>query len=145
MESLSAQTTLAALGMRTLLPVSYEEAMARIPAALKEQGFGVLTEIDVKATLKQKIGADFRKYAILGACNPSLAFRALGAELELGLLLPCNVIVYEEPEQGGTIVSIVEPLAMMGMMNLPAVQPVAQEAHERLHKVLDALGGVIQK
>lgn len=133
-----------ALSMRTRLDLPYEEAMSVVPAALKEQGFGVLTEIDVKATLKQKIGADFRKYSILGACNPSLSHRALGTELELGLLLPCNVLVYEEPEQGGTIVSIVEPLTMLSMMDVPALQPVAQEAHDRLSKVLYALGGEIQ-
>ena len=134
----------AALSMRTRLNVSYEEAMALVPAALKQQGFGVLTEIDVKATLKQKIGADFRKYTILGACNPALSHRALSTELELGLLLPCNVLVYEEPEQGSVIVSIVEPLAMLGIMDVPALLPVAQEAHDRLSNVLNALGGEIQ-
>ena len=126
-------------GFRTKLDLPYEEAVEKVTAALKEEGFGVLTEIDVKATLKQKLDVDFRKYAILGACNPPLAHRALTAELEIGLLLPCNVIVYEE--EGGSVVSIVDPIAMLGVVENPGLQPVADEARARLERVAKALGG----
>ena len=100
--------------LRVHLDLPYEQAIERVTAALKEEGFGVLTEIDVKATLKKKLDADFRKYVILGACNPPLAYRALSTELEIGLLLPCNVIVYEE--NGGSVLSIVDPVSMLGVV-----------------------------
>ncbi len=125
-------------GLRAKLDTSYETAVERTTAALKEEGFGILTEIDVKATLKQKLDADFRKYVILGACNPSLAHRALSTDLEIGLLLPCNVIVYEE--DGGSVVSIVDPLLMLDVMENPDLDPVAQEARTRLQRVVEALG-----
>ena len=127
------------LALRVRLEVPYEEAVERVTAALKEEGFGVLTEIDVKATLKKKLDADFRKYAILGACNPPLAHRALSTELEIGLLLPCNVIVYEE--DGGSVVSIVDPLSMLGIVQSPELQPVADEAGARMERVAKALAG----
>jgi len=127
-------------GLRAKLDMSYETAVERTAAALKEEGFGILTEIDVKATLKQKLDADFRKYVILGACNPSLAHRALSTDLEIGLLLPCNVIVYEE--DGGSVVSIVDPLLMLDVMENPDLDPVAQEARTRLQRVVEALGPV---
>jgi uncharacterized protein (DUF302 family) len=97
--------------------------------ALKQEGFGVLTEIDVKATLKAKLDQDFRRYVILGACNPNLAHRALSTELGIGLLLPCNVCVWEE--EGGSVVSIARPDAMFQVVNNPDVQPVADEADAR--------------
>lgn len=122
---------------RTELPVPYEEAIERVTAALKEEGFGVLTEVDVKATLKKKLDADFRRYVILGACNPPLAHQALQADLEIGLLLPCNVIVYEKDE--GSVISIVDPISMLGVVQNPALDPVASEAKARLRRVLDAL------
>jgi uncharacterized protein (DUF302 family) len=122
---------------RAELDLPYEQAVERVTAALMEQGFGVLTEIDVKATLKKKLEADFRKYVILGACNPPLAHRALQAETEIGLLLPCNVIVYEA--DGGSVVSIVDPLSMLGVVENPDLDPVADEARARLRKVADAL------
>lgn len=124
-------------GLRAKLDMSYETAVERTAAALKEEGFGILTEIDVKATLKQKLDADFRKYVILGACNPSLAHRALSTDLEIGLLLPCNVIVYEE--DGGSVVSIVDPISMLGVVENPDLEPVAQEARARLQRVIEAL------
>ncbi len=124
-------------GFRVRLDMSYEQAVERTTAALKEQGFGVLTEIDVKATLKKKLDADFRKYVILGACNPSLAHQALTTELEIGLLLPCNVIVYEE--NGGSVVSIADPLSMLGMVGNPKLEPVADEARIHLQRVIEAL------
>ncbi len=126
-------------GLRAKLPVSYDEAVDKVAAALKSEGFGILTEIDVKATLKKKLDADFRRYVILGACNPPLAYRALQAELDVGLLLPCNVIVYEEGE--GAVVSIIDPLTMVGVSDTPALGEVAQEAQVKLQRVLDALKG----
>ena len=124
---------------RTELALPYEEAIERVTAALKQEGFGVLTEIDVKATLMAKIGVAFRKYAILGACNPPLAYRALTAEPDIGLLLPCNVIVYEEGD--GSVVSIVDPISMLNMVDNPDLQPVADEARARLARVAKALSG----
>jgi uncharacterized protein (DUF302 family) len=117
----------------------YEAAVAKVTAALKEQGFGVLTEIDVRATMKQKLDANFRRYIILGACNPPLAHRALSTELEIGLLLPCNVIVYEDESGAGSTISIVDPIMMLGMGINPQLESVATEANTRLRKVLDAL------
>jgi uncharacterized protein (DUF302 family) len=118
-----------------LAGVSFEDARARTTEALKAQGFGVLTEIDVKATLKTKLDRDFRRYVILGACNPQLAHRALEAELGIGLLLPCNVCVWEE--NGGSVVSIARPAAMFELVNRDELQPVAQDADERLRRALD--------
>src|SRR6266540_5132315 len=116
--------------LRARLDLPYAQAIERVTTALKDQGFGVLTEIDVQATLKQKLGADFRKYSILGACNPPLAHQALTTELEIGLLLPCNVIVYED--HGGSVVSIVDPIAMLNVTGHPALESVAREARARL-------------
>ncbi len=125
--------------LRAHLDSPYEVAIEKVTAALKEQGFGVLTEIDVKATFKKKLDADFRKYVILGACNPQLANRSLSVELELGLLLPCNVIVYEDEQATGSVVSIVDPISMMGFVDNPQLHPVASEARARLGKVVAAL------
>ncbi|NIO71841.1 MAG: DUF302 domain-containing protein [Anaerolineae bacterium] len=124
-------------GLTAKLPVSYDEAVDKVTAALKSEGFGILTEIDVKSTLKKKLDADFRRYVILGACNPPLAYRALQAELDVGLLLPCNVIVYEEGE--GAVVSIIDPLTMVGVSDNPALGEVAQEARAKLQRVVDKL------
>ncbi len=123
------------------LDTSYEEAVERVTAALKDEGFGVLTSIDIKQTLKQKIDVDFRKYAILGACNPKLANRALSAEPQVGLLLPCNVIVYEDEGGAGATVSVVDPMGMLGGIEVAELQGVADEAHSRLSRVADALAG----
>lgn len=131
------ETTLTAYGLRTRLDLPYEQAIEKVTAALKEEGFGILTEIDVKATLKKKLDADFRRYIILGACNPSLAYQALSNELEIGLLLPCNVIVYED--DGGSVVAIADPIAMLGVVGNPGLDPIAQEARTRLERVLQAL------
>lgn len=125
------------IGFEIRLNASYDEAVQRATAALKEEGFGVLTTIDVKETLKQKLNKVFRRYLILGACNPSLAHRALSTELDVGLLLPCNVIVYEQ--DSGAVVSIVDPIAMLGVMKNPALMPIANEARERLLRVADML------
>lgn len=121
------------------LEVPYEEAIERATAALKEQGFGVLTEIDVKETLRKKLDVDFRKYVILGACNPSLAERALAAELEMGILLPCNVIVYET-EPGKSAVSAMAPLSALGLVGSnERLRSVAGEADQKLKKALASL------
>jgi uncharacterized protein (DUF302 family) len=126
-------------GMRTHLNLSFEDAVAKATEALKAEGFGVLTEIDVQATLKKKLDVDFRRYTILGACNPPLAHRALSTELEIGLLLPCNVIVYEDEGGEGSIVSIVDPIVMLGVGINPDLAPVANAAAERLKRVRAAL------
>lgn len=123
--------------IRTRLNQPYEQAVEQVTAALKAEGFGILTEIDVQATLKTKLDANFRKYVILGACNPPLAHRALTTELEIGLLLPCNVIVYED--NGGSVVAIADPIAMLEVAGNPAVTPVAEEARTRLQRVIRAL------
>ncbi len=125
-------------GFQTTLNLPYEAAIEKVTAALKDEGFGVLTEIDVKATLKQKLDADFRRYVILGACNPGLAHRALQTELNIGLLLPCNVIVYEE-DDGQSTISIVDPITMLGVVANESLQPVADEAQARLTRVIEQL------
>jgi len=125
------------LGLEVKVAVPYEQAIAKVTAALKEQGFGVLTSIDVQATLKQKLGVDFRPYTILGACNPPLAHKALSADLDMGLLLPCNVIVYAVED--GTVISIADPLAMLKLADNPALNEMAQEARARLERVVAAL------
>lgn len=125
---------LSSYGMRVRLAKSYEEAVAATREALKGQGFGVLTEIDVQRTLKEKLGAEFRRYVILGACNPPLAHRALTAELEIGLLLPCNVIIYEE--DGGAVVAALDPGKAMTMIENADLAEVAKEARARLEQAL---------
>jgi len=126
------------IGIRAELPVSFEEAIQRTTEALKTEGFGVLTQIDVQTTFKQKINADFRRYVILGACNPVLAHRALSANSDVGLLLPCNVTVQEEGDE--IIVTAVDPLAMMGSLEEDAeVKAVAVEARAKLEKVIGLL------
>lgn len=124
---------------RVRLDVPYKDAVEKVTAAMKDEGFGVLTEIDVQATLKKKLNVDFRKYVILGACNPPLVHQALTTELEIGLMLPCNVIVYED--DGGSVVSIVDPLSMLGVVETPDLEPVADEARTRLKRVAEALEG----
>jgi uncharacterized protein (DUF302 family) len=125
-------------GIRVTLDIPYEAAIEKATAALKEEGFGVLTEIDVKATLKKKIDVDFRRYIILGACNPKLAYQALQNETEIGLLLPCNVIVYETDE-GHSTVSIVDPMSMMGVVESDSLEAVADQARAKLGRVAESL------
>lgn len=127
-------------GIRVELPVAYEEAVERATAALKAEGFGVLTTIDVRQTIRQKLDRDFRKYVILGACNPPIAFQALTAETELGLLLPCNVIVYET-EHGRSAVAAIAPLVSMGRAGNPALAPLGQQVDAKLRRVLASLEG----
>ncbi|MCA9930491.1 MAG: DUF302 domain-containing protein [Anaerolineales bacterium] len=126
------------LGFYIYLDSGYETAVERVTAELKKEGFGVLTEIDVKATLKKKIDVDFRPYKILGACNPPLAHKALAAVPEVGLLLPCNVTVSEE-EDGRILVSIINPYMMLGVIDNPDLEEVAGDAEARLSRVATAL------
>lgn len=135
MNEISAQ---AGYTTRKQLDLPYEKAVQRVTMALKEEGFGVLTEIDVRVTLKKKLDVDFPRYMILGACNPPLAHKALLAEHEIGALLPCNVVVFDD-EAGGSVVTAVDPRAMMAMVQNPALQPVGEEAAERLQRALNSL------
>jgi uncharacterized protein (DUF302 family) len=119
------------------LNLPYPEAVAKVKELLSEQGFGVLSEIDVKATLKQKRGVEMEDYVILGACNPDLAHRALDVDRSVGVLLPCNVVVSADGD--GSKVQILDPQTMSGLTGLAELQPVADEASERLQAVLDHL------
>jgi uncharacterized protein (DUF302 family) len=112
----------------------YEAAVQRVTEELKNQGFGVLTTIDVKETLKQKLNIDFTRYVILGACNPPLAHRALDVEMNIGLLLPCNVIVYEK--EGKTVVGAFDPMMMVPLVGKPEMASIAADVKKRLEAVL---------
>ncbi len=125
-------------GMRTSFQGSIEAAEEAITASLKDVGFGILTRIDVADTLNKKIGVSRKPYIILGACNPKLANQALQLEVELGLMLPCNVIVYED-ETGDTIVSIIDPQAMIGMLDNPKLSCLVEEARPLLQQALAAI------
>ncbi len=131
-------TTSTQLGFTVRLSADFDTAVERVTAALKEEGFGVLTQIDVRDTLKQKINVDFRPYKILGACNPKLAHQALTTAPEVGLLLPCNVTVSALPG-GGTEVAIIDPRMMLSVVDHPGLKPVAEEARARLERVAAAL------
>lgn len=120
------------------LDLSFEDAIDKTTEALSEEGFGVLTEIDIKATLKKKLDVDFKKYQILGACNPPLAHKALSAEDHIGLMLPCNVIV-QEHEDGEVEVSAVDPIASMQAIENDELGEIAQEVSDLLKKVIDNL------
>ena len=119
-----------------ILGTSYEDAISRITVALKEEGFGVLTEIDVKETLKKKLGVDFRKYVILGACNPPYAYRTLQTDLDVGLLLPCNVIVYETDDKKA-YVSALNPVSALQVIKNRELRKIAEEVSEKLKRVVD--------
>lgn len=118
--------------------VDFAGAVSAVTDELAKEGFGVLTQIDVQATLRKKLDADFRPYVILGACNPVLARKALEAEPQIGLLLPCNVVVQDSPEEG-IVVSIADPREMFSLVDNAAVAPVANEADRRLRRVMDNL------
>jgi uncharacterized protein (DUF302 family) len=125
-------------GFGAEVALGYEEAVRVTREALAAEGFGVLSEIDVSATLKQKLGVDFPKYVILGACNPPLAHRALSAEIDIGLLLPCNVVVRETaPDR--SVVSMMDPEAALALTQRPEIEPLAAEVKERLQRVLAAI------
>jgi len=118
--------------------LTYEEAVVKVTEELKKEGFGVLTEIDVKATLKKKLDVDFNKYIILGACNPPFAYKTLQAQEDIGLLLPCNVIVYESKE-GKTIVSAINPKAMFSVIPNTELDEILIQVAEKLSRVVDGV------
>jgi uncharacterized protein (DUF302 family) len=125
---------MASFGMRKETRSTYDEVLGKLPDLLKSEGFGVLTEIDVKETMKKKLGVDFRRYKILGACNPPLAHKALSAETEIGVMLPCNVVVYED-DRGKAVVVAIDPMQMVAAH--PGLTDVAREAQQRLSRVLE--------
>jgi len=124
-------------GISTTIALPFESAVERVTEELKKEGFGVLTTIDVRATMKQKLGVDFTKYVILGACNPPFAHQALLAEEQIGLLLPCNVIVYEK--EGKTVISAFNPLVMTKILENEGMNQLAEEVRARLARVIQAM------
>ncbi len=123
----------------TVLETSYEEAVSKVIEVLKEEGFGVLTEIDVKSTLKKKLNVDFRKYLILGACNPPYAYRSLQTDLDVGLLLPCNVILYEM-EDKKVYVAALNPVSALAVITNEELKKIASEVSEKLKRVVERVG-----
>ncbi|HEX6622896.1 MAG TPA: DUF302 domain-containing protein [Pyrinomonadaceae bacterium] len=127
-------------GFSKTVTVPFEQALEKTRSALQTEGFGVLSEIDIQGKLKEKLGVDFRRYTILGACNPPLAYKALREELDLGLLLPCNVVVYEGEEAGETVVAAVDAGAMLSVAGGgETLREVSGEVNERLRRVLDMI------
>ena len=127
-------------GFSKTVDVPYEEAVAKTTAALKDEGFGVLCEIDIKEKLKEKLGVDFRRYTILGACNPPLAYKTLQEEINIGLLLPCNVIVYEADEAGKSVVAAIDAETMLSVVGGNAtLDAIAAEVNEKLRRVVAQL------
>ena len=124
-------------GFKRIVDIPFEAALEKTREALKSAGFGVLTEIDMKAKLKEKLDKDFRNYVILGACNPGFAFQALEKDLDIGLLLPCNVIVYGG--DGGTVISTIDPEKAMSVANVAGLEPIAELVGEKLRAALDAI------
>ena len=120
----------------TVLDMTYEDAVSKVTDALREEGFGVLTEIDVKATLKKKLDKEFRKYVILGACNPPYAYRSLEADLDVGLLLPCNVIVYETDDKTAYVAAI-NPVFALEIIQSQELKNIAEEVSEKLKRVIE--------
>jgi uncharacterized protein (DUF302 family) len=133
------QSNAAKYGLVRQVNLTYAQAVERVTATLKEQGFGILTEIDVKKTLKAKLDKDFVPYIILGACNPPLAYRALSTEIDIGLLLPCNVCVYEDPSSHKTMISAVDPMTLVDLTGRKELEPVATEVRAKLMAALAAV------
>lgn len=128
-----------AYGFKKRVSLPVEEADLRVREELQKEGFGILTEIDVKATFKKKLDIDFKPYRILGACNPPLAHRALSTEEDIGLLLPCNVVVYEGDSADTSIVAVINPQVQLGITGRDDISPLADEVGERMKRALDAL------
>ncbi len=127
-------------GISKTVDAPFDEAVERARVALKEEGFGVLSEIDIKEKLKEKLDVDFRRYVILGACNPPLAYKTLQEEIEIGLLLPCNVIVYDADETGKSVVAAVDAKAMLSVVgNNPTLDAVSTEVNEKLRRVIEKM------
>lgn len=132
-------TERSAYGFGTVVGLEYATAVERVKQALADEGFGVLCDIDVSATLHKKLGIEFRPYVILGACNPPLAYKALTAERDIGLLLPCNVIVYADDTPGRSVVAALDPVEALKLTDNPSVRPLAEDVRERLTRVLEAV------
>jgi uncharacterized protein (DUF302 family) len=130
---------MATLGMKKQTRLTYDQALAALPDLLKSEGFGVITEIDMRETLKKKIGVDVRRYKILGACNPSFAHEALTADTDIGIMLPCNVAVYEG-DDGRAVVSTIDPVKTMAAHDSPVITALAAKVRARLEAVLGKLG-----
>ena len=128
-------------GLSVEVPLGYDEAVARTREELAKEGFGILTEIDVRATFKKKLDVDFRPYIILGACNPPLAHKALTAELDIGLLLPCNVVVYAGDNENSSTVAAIDPVKQLTLTGNDDVEPLALEVRGRLEAALEGLRG----
>ena len=128
-----------AYGIGKVVPFEYDAAVQRVKDALAAEGFGILCEIDVAATMKRKLDVDFRPYVILGACNPSLAHRALTAEPDIGLLLPCNVIVYADDVPGRCVVAAMDPVAALGLTGNAELEPIAEDVKRRLTRAIGAI------
>jgi uncharacterized protein (DUF302 family) len=126
-------------GFGATVRLPFDVAVERTKEALAREGFGVLTEIDVRTTLKKKLDIDFRPYVILGACNPPLAHRALSADLEIGLLLPCNVIVYATDNAGESMISVMDPEAVLSITGRDDIAPIAREVSQRMHRVIESV------
>jgi uncharacterized protein (DUF302 family) len=126
-------------GIGTTVHLEYSRAVERTKEALAAEGFGVLSEIDVAATLKKKLDVDFRPYVILGACNPPLAYRALSAERDIGLLLPCNVVVYADDTPGQSVIAVMDPVEALQLTGNAEIRPLAEEVKARLTRVLEAI------
>jgi uncharacterized protein (DUF302 family) len=123
---------------KTTVDIPYDQAVEKVRAALADEGFGILTEIDVKATLKEKLDVNFKPYVILGACNPSLAYKTLQAEEQIGLMLPCNVVV-QEAADGGSIIAALNPLVAMESVGNPELEPTAKEVTDKLRRAVQVL------
>jgi len=126
-------------GFKKTVPLPMEDADRKVREELQKEGFGILTEIDVRETLKKKLDVDFKPYKILGACSPPLAHQALTQEEDIGLLLPCNVIVYEGEEAGTSVVAVINPQVQLGITGRDDIHPLAEEVGARMKRVLDAL------
>ena len=136
---MSAQPQQTKYGFSRTVELSFDQAIEKTRAALKEEGFGVLSEIDIKEKLKEKLDVDFRRYTILGACNPPLAYKTLQEEINIGLLLPCNVIVYDSDDAGKSVVAAVDAKAMLSVVgNNATLDQVASEINERLQRVISS-------